>query len=162
MFNSVSRALGALFVVLSASISAAQDRNVIDIEFRHVMSINGEKAEAKGTGFGELQSGIMVIDFQISNLIPGYSGWASSMVTNAGGGGGPVVAVTANKAPTSIFQTLAGEEVRNLSWSKLTQDDFADLKTEFNIQFDGKMLSIDVETTGEAKYPELVGSDDNR
>lgn len=135
----------------------AQEREFLDIRFNHDMAINGEKATATGTGYGEVTSGVMVIDFRISNYIEGYAAWPSSAVTNAGGGGGPVVAAVARGGTNPVYDWLRESPDNRLRHEKLTQDEYADLSTRFDVWIEDGTLNINVTTEGEAKYPRIIG-----
>lgn len=135
-----------------------KDPDVLQITFTHQMEINGESATARGRGFADLTSGVMVIDFAISNYIQGYEAWASSVVTNAGTGGGPVVAITADGDASPALEYL--QSGRTLEIEKVTRDEYADLVTQFNVNLEGDTVAIEVKTSGDAKYPFLTGMAD--
>ena len=153
----VSALFAAAVAAGVAAMAVAQERDFLDIRFRHDMAINGEKATATGTGYGEARSGVMVIDFTISNYIAGYSNWASSVITNAGGGGGPVVGVVAAGGANPTLAWLRASPENRLRHQKQTRDDYADLTTRFDVWIERGTLNIEVATEGEAKYPPLTG-----
>ena len=119
------------------------------------MEINGELAVARGTGFGEVGSGIMVIDFTVDRYIEGYEYWATSAVTNAGGG--VVVASSQTGDPSPWFQFLSESPENVLEIEKITRDRNTNLNTFFETRISDSTLVVNVRTTGEAGYPLITG-----
>ncbi len=142
--------LGGLLLTAGAK---AQPK-VLAIDYTHNMLINGQKAQAKAKGIFDLGSGKLYAVATIDKYIPGYGYWPASAITK----------LLTSLMPVGSLQLNGGKNLFTLTEGKLgykirstTKDKFANVVTDISVNIQNDTLVAVLNSTGTAKYPELVG-----
>ena len=133
---------------------AKAEPKALAVDYTHNMLINGQKAQATAKGVLDLENGKLYLLAKIDKYIPGYGKWPASAITKALSSIMPVGSLQLDGAK-NLFSLTAGKlgyKIRSI-----TKDEFADIVTEINVSIQKNTVVAVLNSTGTAKYPNLVG-----
>jgi len=128
--------------------------SIVPIDYTHNFVINKQTGNARALGILDLRRGTIEYHSIISRYILGYKWWWVSPITKVLISLSPVGALELNGA-RNIFTLTNGRLGHTVK--AVDTDAFANISTDIKVTREGDAIFAVLNSTGEAKYPEIVG-----